>query len=144
MKDCLRLVYATGDVAATLLRPWQWSYAFLALLYPFYIKSEIPIRFFYDLGASAALLPVSTIIRVILTKISNRCGVAVQWNWGFTHLLADEYDNDTYLIDSFMLLLCLPHWLHHPYQLYFWSSQLSMFCFHFYIILNKRAVETMN
>ena len=50
MKIWLRLVYAKGDVAATLLRPWRWSYAFVALLYPFYIESEIPIRFYYDLG----------------------------------------------------------------------------------------------
>ena len=68
-----------GDVAATLLRPWRLSYAFVALLYPFYIESEILIRFYYDQGASTALLlrfycalAVSTTIRVILTKISNR------------------------------------------------------------------------
>ena len=36
MKIWLRLVYADGDVAATLLRPWRWSYAFVAFLYPFY------------------------------------------------------------------------------------------------------------
>ena len=57
MKIWLRLVYADGDVAATLLRPWRWSYAFVALLYPFYIESEIPIHFDYDQGASTALLP---------------------------------------------------------------------------------------
>ena len=57
MKIWLRLVYSDGDVAATLLRPWRWSYAFVALLYPFSIESEIPIRFYYDLGASTALLP---------------------------------------------------------------------------------------
>ena len=56
MKIWLRLVYADGDVAATLLRPWRWSYAFVALLYPFYIESEIPICFYYDLGASTVLL----------------------------------------------------------------------------------------
>ena len=90
MKIWLRLVYADGDVAATLLRPWRWSYAFAALLYPFYIESEIPIRFYYDQGASTALLlsfycalAVSATIRDILTKISNRSGIAVQWNWGF-------------------------------------------------------------
>ena len=47
MKIWLRLVYADGDVAATLLRPWRWSCAFVALLYPFYIESEISIRFYY-------------------------------------------------------------------------------------------------
>ena len=86
----LRLVYADGDVAATLLRPWRWSYALVALLYHFYIESEILIRFDYDLGASTALLllrfycalVVSATIRVILTKISNRSGIAVQWNGG--------------------------------------------------------------
>ena len=52
----LCLVYADGDEAATSLRPWRWSYAFVALLYPFYIESEIPIRFYYDLDASHALL----------------------------------------------------------------------------------------
>ena len=56
-KIWLRIVYADGDVAATLLRPWRWSYVFVALLYPFYIESEIPIRFYYDQGASIALLP---------------------------------------------------------------------------------------
>ena len=34
-------MYADGDAAATLLRPWRRSYAFDALLYPFYIKSEV-------------------------------------------------------------------------------------------------------
>ena len=89
MKIWLRLVYADGVVAATLLRPWRWSYAFVALLYPFYIESEIPIRIYYDLGASTALLlrfycalAVSAPIRVILTKISNRSGITVQWNGG--------------------------------------------------------------
>ena len=57
MKIWLRLVYADGDVSATLLRPWRWSYAFVALLYPFYIESETPIRFYCDLGASTTLLP---------------------------------------------------------------------------------------
>ena len=57
MKIWLRLVYADDDLAATLLRPWRWSYAFVALLYPFYTESEIPTRFYYDLGASTALLP---------------------------------------------------------------------------------------
>ena len=87
MKIRLRLVYADGDVAVTLLRPWRWSYAFVALLYPFYLESEIPIRFNYDKGASTALLlrfycalAVSATIRVILTKISNRSGIAVHWN----------------------------------------------------------------
>ena len=56
MKIWLRLVYADGDVAATLLRPRRWSYAFVARLYHFYIESEIRIRFFYDIGASTALL----------------------------------------------------------------------------------------
>ena len=41
MKIRLRLVYADGDSAATLLRPKRWSYAFYALLYPFCIKSEV-------------------------------------------------------------------------------------------------------
>ena len=75
MKIWLRLVYGGGDVAATLLRPWRWSYAFVALLYPFYIESGIQVRFYYDLGASTALLlrfycalAVSPTILVILTK----------------------------------------------------------------------------
>ena len=59
------------------------------VLYPFYIESEILMRFYYDLGASTALLlrfycalAVSATIRVILTKILNRSGIAVQWNGG--------------------------------------------------------------
>ena len=86
MKIWLRLVYADGDVAATLLRPWRWSYAFAGLLYPFYMESEILICFYYDLGASTALyyaLVVSATIRVILTELSNRNGIAVQWNGVF-------------------------------------------------------------
>ena len=57
MKIWLRLVYADGDVAATLLRHWRWNNAFVALLYPFYIEFGISIRFYYDLGTSTALLP---------------------------------------------------------------------------------------
>ena len=104
MKIWLRLVYADGDVAGTLLRPWRCSYAFVAILYPFYIESEIPIRFDYDQDASTALLlhfycalAVSATIRVILTKISNHSGIAVQWNGGFrkynfvTSLYAKHY-----------------------------------------------------
>ena len=41
MKIRLRLVYADDDVAATLLQPRRWSYAFVAFLYPFYIKYEV-------------------------------------------------------------------------------------------------------
>ena len=77
MKIWLRLVYGGGDVAdlgdgAT-------------FLYPFYIESEVRfastttwallLRFYYALAVSAT-------IRVILTKISNRSGIAVQWNGG--------------------------------------------------------------
>ena len=93
MKIWLRLVYADGDIAATLLRPWRWSYVSVVLLYSFYILSEIPIRFYYNLGASTALLlrfycalAVSVTIRVILTKISNRSGIAVQWNGGLRNV----------------------------------------------------------
>ena len=43
MKIALRSVYADGDAAATLLRPRRWSYAFVALLYLFYIKSVVQL-----------------------------------------------------------------------------------------------------
>ena len=43
MKIRLRLVYTNGDVAATLLRPRRWSYAFVALLYHFEIKYEVQL-----------------------------------------------------------------------------------------------------
>ena len=48
MKIWLRLVYADGDAAATLLRSRRWSYAFIALLYHliFYIKSEVQLIYF--------------------------------------------------------------------------------------------------
>ena len=39
MKIRLRLVYADGDAVATLPRSRRWSYAFVAILIPFYIKS---------------------------------------------------------------------------------------------------------
>ena len=45
MKIRLRLVYADGDAAATLLRPRRWNYAFGAPLYPLYIKSEVLVIF---------------------------------------------------------------------------------------------------
>ena len=64
----------------------------------FSIESEIPIRFCCDQGASSALLlrfycalAVSATIRVILTKISNLSGIAVQWNGG----LKDKLDSDS-------------------------------------------------
>ena len=85
MKSQLRLVYADGDVAATLLRPWRWSYAFVALLYALYLEFEIPICFYYDLGASTTLLLRSCrfcTILVLFAKISNRSGIAIQWNGG--------------------------------------------------------------
>ena len=57
---------------------------------------KIPIRFYYDLGASTALLlrfycahAISASIRVILTEISNRGGIAVQWNGGLTYRQAN-------------------------------------------------------
>ena len=65
MKIWLRFVYADGDVPATLLRPWRWSNAFVAFLYLFYIESEIPIGFYYDLGASTALLPFLLQVRFV-------------------------------------------------------------------------------
>ena len=43
MKIRLRLAYADGDGAATLLRPRRWSFAFVALLYSFYMKSEVQL-----------------------------------------------------------------------------------------------------
>ena len=46
---------------------------------------KIPIRFYYDLDASLRFycaLAVSATIRVILTKISNRSGMAIQWIGG--------------------------------------------------------------
>ena len=43
MKIRLRLDYADGDTAATLLRPRRWSYAFVELKYPFYIKSKVQL-----------------------------------------------------------------------------------------------------
>ena len=43
LKIRLRLIYADGDAAATLQRPWRLGFAFDVLLYPFYmyIKSEV-------------------------------------------------------------------------------------------------------
>ena len=45
MKIRRLLVYAEGDAASTLLRPRRWSYAFVALLDPFYIKSEVQLSY---------------------------------------------------------------------------------------------------
>ena len=46
MKTRLHLFYADSDAAATLLPPRWWSYAFVALLYPFYIKSDVQLIIF--------------------------------------------------------------------------------------------------
>ena len=46
MKIWLRFVYADGDAAATLLRSRRWSYAFIAILYHFYIKSKVQLIYF--------------------------------------------------------------------------------------------------
>ena len=43
MNTRLFLVYADGYAAATLLRPRRERYAFVAPLYPFYIKSEVQL-----------------------------------------------------------------------------------------------------
>ena len=51
----------------------------------FSIVSEILIRFYYDQGASTTLLLRSCRFcydSCYLTKISNRSGIAVQWNGG--------------------------------------------------------------
>ena len=101
MKIWLRLVYADGDVAATLLRPVRWSYAFVALLYPFYIESEIPIRFYYDIARLLRFycaLAVSATIRVFLTKILNRSGIAVQWNGGLRNKCSFFYNMFIYIV----------------------------------------------
>ena len=82
MKIWLCLVYADGDVAATLLRPWRWSYAFVALLYHFYYGICSSDRLLLRPGRFYCALAVSATIRVILTKISNRSGIAVQWMGG--------------------------------------------------------------
>ena len=91
MKIWLRLVYADGDVA-TMAMELRFRCAFVSF---FNIEPEIPIRFSYDLGASTALLlryycalVVSVTTSVILTKISNRSGIAVQWNVGFSSSLS--------------------------------------------------------
>ena len=58
MKIWLRLVYAGGDVAETLLQPWRRSYTFVALLYPFYIKSEVLIYFQLNVNDRRAQVPM--------------------------------------------------------------------------------------
>ena len=58
MKIRLGLVHADGDAASTLLRPRRWSYAFVALLYPFYIKCEVQLNV-NDRHAHVALLQLA-------------------------------------------------------------------------------------
>ena len=43
MKIGLRLVYADGDAVGPLSRPRRWSYAFVTILIPFYIKSTVEL-----------------------------------------------------------------------------------------------------
>ena len=97
--------YDNEDLATLSLRWWRWgcdlattlamelrfccafiSFLYLkfryastttkALLLRFYCSSTALLLRFY------CALAVSATIRVILTKISNRSGIAVQWNWG--------------------------------------------------------------
>ena len=56
----------------------RFRYAFVSFLYRILNSDTLllrPVRFYCALAVSAT-------IRVILTKISNRSGIAVQWNGG--------------------------------------------------------------
>ena len=64
----VRLVYADGDVAATLLQHMRWSYAFVALLHPSYIKSEIQLIY---VQLNVAMLQLA-IMNHILIMLDNR------------------------------------------------------------------------
>ena len=57
---------------------------------------KIQICFYYDLHCRRlyCTLAVSATIRVILTKISNRSRIAVQWNGGFTELIEQTFDRE--------------------------------------------------
>ena len=68
MKIRLRLVYADSDVAATLLRPRRLSYAFVALLYPFYIKSEVQL-IYVQLNANVRRAQVAMLQLAIMSHI---------------------------------------------------------------------------
>ena len=76
MKIWLGLVFADGEIAATLLavRPSRWSYAFVALLYPFYIKSEFQLIYVQlnvnDKRDHVAMLQL-TIMKHILIMFDN-------------------------------------------------------------------------
>ena len=63
MKIRLRLVYSDCGAAATLQRPRRRSYAFVALLYPFYIKSEVQLIYVQlnvnDIRAQVAMLQLA-------------------------------------------------------------------------------------
>ena len=62
---------------------------------------KILIRFFYDLGASTALLLRSCRSCCdprYLTEISNRSGIAVQWNGGLSEVAS--------VMQGYMLLCC--------------------------------------
>ena len=72
MKIWLGLVFADGDIAAALLavRPSRWSYAFVALLYPFYIKSEVQLIYVQlnvnDKRAHVAMLQLTIMKHIYL------------------------------------------------------------------------------
>ena len=108
MKTWLRLVYADGDVAATLLRPWRWSYAsvalFISFLYRIWTSDTLLLRRtrFY------CALAVSATIRVISTKISNRSRIAVQWNGGGSVLQDESHHlNYQYSLVRVLHVICL-------------------------------------
>ena len=75
MKFLLSLVYADGDAAATLLRPRRWSYAFVALLLTFYIRSEVQLIYVQlnvnDRRAQVAMLQLA-ILNNILIMLDDR------------------------------------------------------------------------
>ena len=69
MEIRLRLVYADGDAVAALLRPRRWSYAFFAILIPFFIKSTVEL-FYVQLNKMSILKDINRI--AVVANVNHR------------------------------------------------------------------------
>ena len=84
----LRWWRCSCDLATTLAMELRFRCAFVSFIYRIWKSDTLLLRSWRFYCA----LAVSFTIRVILTKISNRSGIVVQWNGGLK-VLCDKYQN---------------------------------------------------
>ena len=97
MKIRLRLKYADGDAAATLLQPWPLGFAFVVLLYPFFIKTEVQLINVQlkvnDRRAQVAMLQLAIMNHILIMlddEVQARRRRRAKWFWVRPCLSADR------------------------------------------------------